>query len=116
MVNILFISYEFPPLKKGGVFRPLGFCESLVSSKYNPVVITVSKDCWQREGQNLDFGLGVETRKKLDIIEIQKNSNLLSSKSSIQQKITLFFSVCLEVVIILSANLRAFDSFRLTHV
>ena len=71
MVNILFISYEFPPLKKGGVFRPLGFCESLVSSKYNPVVITVSKDCWQREGQNLDFGLGVETRKKLDIIEIQ---------------------------------------------
>jgi len=92
LVNILFISYEFPPLKKGGVFRPLGFCESLVSSKYNPVVITVSKDCWQREGQNLDFGLGVETRKKLDIIEIQKNSNLLSSKSSIQQKITLFFS------------------------
>ena len=46
MINILFIAFEFPPLNRGGVFRPLSFVKYLPQFGINPVVVTLDPNSY----------------------------------------------------------------------
>ena len=46
MINILFIAFEFPPLNRGGVYRPLSFVKYLPQFGINPVVVTLDPNSY----------------------------------------------------------------------
>ena len=55
MKRVLFISYYFPPLATGGVFRSLNFVKYLQEFGWNPTVLTVKNpQSWSRDESLLD--------------------------------------------------------------
>ena len=73
MINILFIAFEFPPLSRGGVHRPLAFLKYLPESGINPVVITLDPESYPDvfDTYGFDEGLGREIREKAVLIPVK---------------------------------------------
>lgn len=46
MIDIVFISFQFPPLNVGGVFRPQGFAELLPEENIRPHVYCLKPECY----------------------------------------------------------------------
>ncbi len=95
MINVLFIAYEFPPLNRGGVYRPMGFVKYLKDSGINPVVITLApKDFPTVYGEvKSDNTLGADFIDKTEKIEVLSSNILASKVSEIRAFLTVFFSV-----------------------
>lgn len=72
MKKVLFIAYEFPPLKVGGVYRPLAFVKYLKDFGYEPIVITADTQSLVEAGAkpDLDETLGSEILAQHKIVKV----------------------------------------------
>jgi glycosyltransferase involved in cell wall biosynthesis len=72
MINILFIAFEFPPLNRGGVYRPLAFAKYLPQSGVNPIVITLDKNSYPNvfDNYSCDESLGKEVLENATIVPV----------------------------------------------
>jgi hypothetical protein len=72
MINILFIAFEFPPLNRGGVYRPLSFVKYLPQSGINPIVVTLDRNSYKDVFDifTCDETLGDDVRENTTIIPI----------------------------------------------
>lgn len=85
MKKILFISYEFPPLKVGGVYRPLGFIKYLKEFGYEPIILTLDLESIIHASNrpDLDYALGKEIIEQHKIIRIPSKLKATSSSKTI---------------------------------
>ena len=92
-MNILFVAFEFPPLSRGGVHRPLAFVEYLPQSGINPVVITLDKasypDVYDTYGY--DELLGKEVRERVALIPVKSTSRAPTTRLS--QFLSIYFTI-----------------------
>jgi hypothetical protein len=93
MINILFIAFEFPPLSRGGVHRPLAFVQYLPKYGINPVVITLDKESYADvfDTYGYDELLGKEIREKADLILVK--SGKMPPESRIRRFLSIYFSI-----------------------
>lgn len=72
MFNILFIAFEFPPLNRGGVYRPLAFAKYLPHSGINPIIVTLDKNSYPNVFDNFscDESLGKEVLENATILPV----------------------------------------------
>jgi hypothetical protein len=93
MINILFIAFEFPPLSRGGVHRPLAFVQYLPHYGINPVVITLDKESYPDvfEDYGYDENLGKEIREGADLVPVR--SGKIPQSSRIGRFISIYFSI-----------------------
>jgi len=72
MTNILFIAFEFPPLNRGGVYRPLSFVKYLPQSGINPIVVTLDRNSYEQvfDVYSCDETLGEEVRDSATIVPV----------------------------------------------
>ena len=93
MINILFIAFEFPPLSRGGVHRPLAFVKYLPQSGINPVVITLHKDSYSDifDTYGYDEALGKEVPENIELIHIE--SDKIPPASALQNFISIYFTI-----------------------
>jgi len=68
MKNILFISYQFPPLAGPGVHRSLNFVKHLRNYGYNPIIIKAKESKTNIKKNQLDKDLLLELPQDLIII------------------------------------------------
>ena len=73
--KILFIAYELPPLKTGGIYRPIGFLRHLNHFGYQPIVITLSSKSRDSNypDKNFDRTYGNEVMEMHNIVEIDSD-------------------------------------------
>jgi len=99
MKRVLFISYHFPPLATGGVFRALNFVKYLPDFGWMPTVLTVTnKRSWSRDESLLDQipeNIKIIRAKEFDLllmhvlfskIGLEKLYNLIEKKWIIPDK------------------------------
>jgi hypothetical protein len=93
VINILFIAFEFPPLSRGGVHRPLAFAKYLPQFGINPVVITLDKESYPDvfEDYGYDELLGKETRESADLIPVR--SGEIPPTSKFGRFLSIYFSI-----------------------
>jgi glycosyltransferase involved in cell wall biosynthesis len=93
MINILFIAFEFPPLSRGGVHRPLAFVEYLPQSGIHPVVITLHKDSYPDvyDAYGYDEMLGKEVRERSSMIPVK--SGKIPPTSAIGNFFSIYFTI-----------------------
>lgn len=96
MKNVLFISYEFPPINKGGTQRPLKFVKYLRDFNINPIVLTLHPESYPLVYDNyrLDEATFHEINKVAEIHQI-KSENILKLY---QGKVNGFFSIYFSLV------------------
>jgi hypothetical protein len=77
MKNILFISYEFPPLQRIGAQRPAKFAKYLQDFGINPIVITLASESYSLayDQFNKDYTLLNELPNDFKIIQINFKKN-----------------------------------------
>lgn len=93
MKRVLFIAYEFPPLKLGGVYRPLGFVNFLKELGYEPIIITLAKSAMYRYNPNhVEDTLGLEIRENNIIVEVDSELKHSNEKSRVKSFIDTFLS------------------------
>lgn len=82
MKKILFISYEFLPIKSGGVYRPLGFIKYLKEFNYEPIILTLDLTSLKKTNLifNIDESLGADIISQNKILHIP--TSLYDKKSS----------------------------------
>ena len=68
MKNILFISYQFPPLAGPGVHRSLNFVKNLRDFNYNPIIIKADEKKMNHDTIKIDHSLLTNLPKDLTII------------------------------------------------
>lgn len=68
MKNVLFVSYQFPPLAGPGVHRSLNFVKHLRSYGYNPIVVKAQETSVFFDKKQLDYTLLSGLPKDLVII------------------------------------------------
>lgn len=95
MKNILFIAYEFPPLSRGGVYRPMGFVKYLRAFGLNPIVITLAEKDFPKVygAQKLDYTLGAGNIDNIEKVEVSSTKILNQELPAIKAFINIFFSV-----------------------
>jgi glycosyltransferase involved in cell wall biosynthesis len=95
MENILFITYEFPPLRLGGVFRSLAFVKYLREFGINPVVVTLDPKSYNEafEEYAVDEGLGKEVIEHADMELIPTSPQVSNAKSKLKNFVDIFFSI-----------------------
>ncbi len=81
----LFISYEFPPLQVGGVYRTLGFVNKLKGSGIIPIVITLDNDSITNANGDLSLD-----EKLLDNINEEAIVLRIGSKLNLKQQCSFF--------------------------
>lgn len=92
MKKVLFIAYEFPPLKVGGIYRPLGFLKYLKEFGYEPIIITLSKEAKKKYNpNNFEENLGQEILNEHVIVEIDSNLKHSNKKNKLQNFIDIYF-------------------------
>ena len=93
MINILFIAFEFPPLSRGGVHRPLAFLKYLPESGINPVVITLDPESYPDvfDTYGFDEGLGREIREKAVLIPVK--SGKIQPANRVQDFFSIYFTI-----------------------
>ena len=93
MINILFIAFEFPPLSRGGVHRPLAFTKYLPLSGINPIVITLDKESYPYvfDTYGYDEKLGKEVIENADLISVK--SERVPSLSRIRNFLSIYFTI-----------------------
>jgi len=93
--NVLFVSYEFPPLNRGGVYRPLGFVKYLKDFGINPIILTLAqRDFPVVYGEvGLDNSIIDRFFSNMNIIEVSSLKLLNSNKSKFLNFINIFFSI-----------------------
>jgi hypothetical protein len=93
MMNILFVAFEFPPLSRGGVHRPLAMVKYLPSFDIRPVVITLDqasyKDTYDIYG--FDENLGKETLESADMVTVAADKP--RRLSAMEEFISIYFSI-----------------------
>lgn len=93
MINVLFIAFEFPPLNRGGVHRPLAFVQYLSKFDIRPIVITLDpasfEDVYDTYGY--DELLGKHIRDRSDIINVKVDKPI--KLSAIQNFMAIYFSI-----------------------
>lgn len=96
MKNILFIAYEYPPLRIGGVFRPLAFTKYLKEYNINPIVITLNPESYPIvfDEYITDDDLGKDVISNTRIIHISSTPIASKTKKNkIKNFIDIFFTV-----------------------
>ena len=48
MTDVFFIAYEFPPLNRGGVFRPLKFVKYFNDFDIKPIIFTLNPNDFEK--------------------------------------------------------------------
>lgn len=93
MINILFIAFEFPPLNRGGVHRPLAFVRYLPENGINPIVITLDNACYKDvfDSFGYDEGLGKEVISKTTMVPVPADK--APAYSRIKQFTSIYFSI-----------------------
>ncbi len=93
MINILFIAFEFPPLSRGGVYRPLSFVKYLPHYGINPIVITLDKDSYADvfDTYGYDELLGKEIRENADLISVKAGKTPPASR--LKQFLSIYFTI-----------------------
>jgi hypothetical protein len=93
MTNILFIAFEFPPLSRGGVHRPLAFVKYLPQSGINPIVITLDEESYPDvfETYGYDQLLGKEIRDRIDLVRVK--SDKAANLSKFQNFLSIYFTI-----------------------
>ncbi len=93
MINILFIAFEFPPLSRGGVHRPLAFVKYLPQSDINPIVITLDEESYPDvfDTYGYDEYLGKDIREKADLIPIK--SDKAAHPSKLHNFLSIYFTI-----------------------
>jgi hypothetical protein len=93
MINILFISFEFPPLSRGGVHRPLSFVQYLPKSGINPIVITLHKDSFPDvfDTFGYDESLGKAIRENAHLIPVK--SGKIPRLSRVGKFLSIYFTI-----------------------
>jgi glycosyltransferase involved in cell wall biosynthesis len=94
LTNVVFIAFEFPPLNRGGVFRPLAFVEHLPKFGIRPIVITLDPNSFSStfESYSSDDSLGKEVLDNTIIYRIKANIPT-KNKSKISNFISIYFSM-----------------------
>ncbi len=94
MRNIIFIAYEFPPLKSAGVYRPVGFVNNLNFFGYNPIIVTLSQKSIKAAvlEAKLDVEYGKELFEKFTIVGVDTDLNNANIKTRWQNIKTLLFN------------------------
>lgn len=94
MTNILFIAYEFPPLNRAGIFRPMYFVKYLQQFNINPIVFTLGKNSIKNVYGNaeVDESLGAEVVKGKTIVEVESGLINSKDKSKIKNFLDIYFS------------------------
>lgn len=92
-MNILLIAFEFPPLSRGGVYRPLAFAKYLPLFGINPIVITLAESTYKEvySEYSIDTGLKKMIPEKTTLIEIEAEK--LQQISGIKKFISIYFSI-----------------------
>lgn len=93
MINILFIAFEFPPLNRGGVHRPLAFVKYLPQFGINPIVITLDKACYKDvfDTYGYDEGLGKEVINKTTMVPVSADKPPVYSR--VKRFTSIYFSI-----------------------
>ncbi len=93
MINIIFISFEFPPLSRGGVHRPLAFVKYLPQYGINPVVITLDKESYKDvyDAFGYDEYLGKEIMENRDLIPVKSGNKPVSS--GFREFLSIYFTI-----------------------
>ncbi|GGB08511.1 glycosyltransferase [Puia dinghuensis] len=93
MTNILFIAFEFPPLNRGGVYRPLSFVKYLPQYGINPVVITLDPSTYEHvfDTYSVDESLAADIRDNASIIPV--GAGKAAPPSRWQEFTTIYFSI-----------------------
>lgn len=93
MINILFIAFEFPPLNRGGVHRPLAFVKYLHQYGINPIVITLDKACYKDvfDTYGYDESLGKDVINKTTMVTVPADK--MPAYSRFKQFTSIYFSI-----------------------
>jgi len=93
MTNILFIAFEFPPLNRGGVYRPLAFVKYLPQFGINPIVITLDKNSYNDvfDTYGCDESLGKEVIENTTIVPV--HAEKAGTSSAVKQFASIYFSI-----------------------
>ncbi len=96
METVFLISYQFPPLNVGGVFRPLKFVKYFNNFGIRPIIFTLSPESYSKvyENFNIDNSLlnEIENVDK-EIIHIDSKDLLKKRKNKIRTFLEIYFSV-----------------------
>jgi glycosyltransferase involved in cell wall biosynthesis len=93
LTNILFIAFEFPPLSRGGVHRPLAFVKYLPVFGVRPIVITLDKNSFPHvyDSYGYDETLGKEILENTRLIPVQSDKPPRSSR--LGQFMSIYFTI-----------------------
>ena len=93
MKRVLFIAYEFAPLKLGGVYRPLGFVKYLKDFGYEPIIITLSLEAIEKYSKNnQDYFFGENEINNNIIIRVATTLKHAKQKSKFQNFKDIYFN------------------------
>jgi hypothetical protein len=93
LINILFIAFEFPPLNRGGVYRPLAFVKYLKQYGINPVVITLDPVSFadMYDSFTTDETLGSDVIRKTTIVPVPSKKS--KRRTRVGEFVSVYFSI-----------------------
>jgi glycosyltransferase involved in cell wall biosynthesis len=73
LINILFIAFEFAPLNRGGIYRPLSFAKYLPVYGINPILITLAATSFESVygSTTIDLSLKSKIPDDLQVVEVE---------------------------------------------
>lgn len=96
MIEIFLISYQFPPLNVGGVFRPLKFVKYFNDFGIKPIIFTLSPKDFPKiyENKKPDYNLlkDIENVDK-EIVYVKSSELLLKRKTKLQDFSQIYFNL-----------------------
>jgi len=93
MTNVLFIAFEFPPLVRGGVHRPLAFSQHFARFGINPIVITLDKGSYAHtfDVYGVDEMLAGKINKDITVISVPADKP--RQRSRVKEFYSIYFSI-----------------------
>lgn len=95
MKNILFIAYEFPPLNVGGSARPAKFAKHLNRFGYNPIVVTLNPDDYDKVFSSVktDSNILDDYSGKLKIINVSSEDLVKRRRNKYKRALDIYFNI-----------------------
>ena len=93
MINIVFISYQFPPENVGGAQRPFKFVKYLREFGINPIVVKLSPESFEEVYENFMFDESFmnELPQETSIIDVRSKKLINKSDGKLQSFLRFFF-------------------------
>ncbi len=95
MIKVLFISYQFPPLSVGGVYRPLKFVKYFNDYQIEPFILTLPPNEYKKVYHRFQIDnnwLNEIDRVRKQIIYVPTENLLASTKNRFKNAFNLYFN------------------------